>query len=216
MNGKQDNLATLHRTKIIAIVRARQSRELLEVVEAIHAGGVRVVEIAMNTPGALEIVAEVKRRLGEKILVGAGTVLDSEAAAAAIRAGAQFVLSPVFRADMIAACRRYGCIVIPGALTPTEILAAWESGADLVKVFPTSQVGPSYIKAIKAPLPQVDLVAVGGVDQHNAAEFIAAGCAAVGVGSALISPRLVEQRDFEGLKQRAEQFVRAVASSTTA
>jgi len=170
----------------------------------------------MTTPGALGVIEQAAARAEEGVLFGAGTVLDGESARAAILAGAQFVVSPAFKPSLVEVCRRYSIPVLPGAYTPTEILAAWEAGADMVKVFPASVGGPAFIKALVAPLPQIDLVPVGGVELDNTADFIRAGAAAVGVGSSLINQRLLDDGDFPALTERARRLIEAVAQGWAA
>lgn len=197
---------------IVAIIRADSPSDLIKTTEAIQAGGVNVIEITMTTPDALRVISEVSTRLGDTVLIGVGSVLDSETARAAMLAGAEFVVSPVTKPDVIEICNRYGKVVIPGAFTPTEILKAWESGADYVKVFPSSGVGPSYIKDIKAPLPQIPLIPTGGISAENAAEYLTAGATALGVGSSLVSSRLIESGNFAELTERAKKLVSAIKS----
>lgn len=199
-------LPKILQTGIIAIMRARSSEQLLAAAEAILAGGVDVIEVTMTTPGALDTIREAVARYGEQVAFGAGSILDTETARAAILAGAQFIVCPTLNRETIRICKRYSVPVVPGAYTPTEILTAWEAGADLVKVFPAEVGGPAYIKAIKAPLPQIQLVPVGGVDLNTTAEFIRAGAAAVGVGSALINQKLLDEGDFSEITRRAARF----------
>ncbi len=165
----------------------------------------------MTTPGALRVVEQATARYGKEVLFGAGSVLDAETARAAILAGAQFVVGPTLDLPTIELCKRYSVTVIPGAYTPTEILTAWQAGADMVKVFPAEVGGPGYLKAIKAPLPQVSLVPVGGVDLDTAADFIRAGAAALGVGSALINQKLLDEGNVAELTRRATRFREEVA-----
>ena len=206
----QDSLTLIRRTGIIAIMRAKSSDQLLHAADAIRAGGVCAIEVTMTTPGALAIIDLATARPDKYLLFGAVTVLDAESGRAAILAGAQFIVAPGFRPAVVELCRRYSVPVFPGAYTPTEIIAAWEAGADMVKVFPASVGGPDFIKALKAPLPQIELVPVGGVELDNTADFIRAGAAAVGVGSALINQKLLDARDFAALTDRARRFVQAV------
>lgn len=191
---------------IIAIMRAPSSEHLLNAAKAIFEGGVEVIEVAMTTPGALEVVKGAVEQFGDKVLFGAGTVLDPETARAAILSGAQFIVSPTLNLKVIEICRRYSVPVIPGAYTPTEILSAWEAGADIVKVFPASIGGPAYIKALRGPLPQVLLAAVGGVNLENTKDFIQAGVDVVGIGADLVNPKLLEERDFTEITRRAQNF----------
>jgi 2-dehydro-3-deoxyphosphogluconate aldolase/(4S)-4-hydroxy-2-oxoglutarate aldolase len=211
----RESLELIRSTGVVAIMRAKSSEQLLHAADAIRAGGVRVIEVTMTTPGALLVIEQAVARYGQDLLFGAGTVLDAESARAAILAGAQFIVAPTFSVPLIETCRRYSIPVMPGAFTPTEILTAWESGADMVKVFPASFGGPALIKAIKAPLPQIDLVPVGGVDLDTTADLIRAGAAAVGVGSALIDRKLLEAKDFATLTDRARRFVEEVARGRT-
>lgn len=202
-------------TYIIAVVRADTGGdELVRVVEAVAEGGVRCVELTMTTPGALralEVAAEKLR--GTDTVLGVGTVLDAETCRAAILAGAEFVVGPTVSIPVITTARRYGKVVIPGAYTPTEILTAWEAGADLVKVFPANVGGPEYIKAIKGPLPQVPLVPTGGVELDNIGAFMKAGAAAAGVGGNLVGKKLVESRDYAAITKNARAFADAVKAA---
>ncbi|MCG9128964.1 bifunctional 4-hydroxy-2-oxoglutarate aldolase/2-dehydro-3-deoxy-phosphogluconate aldolase [Candidatus Poribacteria bacterium] len=210
---KLEQMQRIESSGIVAIIRADRSHELIKVVEAINEGGVDVIEITMTTPGALQVITEVSQHFGDGILIGVGSVLDAETARLAMLAGAEFVVCPVTKNDVIEICNRYGKVVIPGAFTPTEILYAWETGADYVKVFPSSGVGHTYIKDIKAPLPQIPLIPTGGINVENAKDFIKAGSAALGVGSALVSNSIIESGDFNILTQRAKDLVTAVKSS---
>jgi 2-dehydro-3-deoxyphosphogluconate aldolase/(4S)-4-hydroxy-2-oxoglutarate aldolase len=210
----QKGMDIIRETGVIAIMRTRSPEQLLRAADAIRAGGVRAIEVTMTTPGALSVIEQATSRYqdaGQDVLFGAGTVLDAESARACILAGAQFIVSPSFNPALVELCRRYSVPVMPGAYTPTEILTAWECGADMVKVFPASIGGPALIKALKAPLPQIELVPVGGVNLDTAADFIRAGAAAVGVGSALINQKLLDAEDFSTLTERARRFVEEVA-----
>ena len=210
---KREQMQRIEACKIVSIIRANSSDELIKVAAAIKDGGVDVIEVTMTTPDALQVINDVANRYGDKLLVGVGSVLDAETARAAILAGAEFVVSPTTKLAVIEICNRYGKVVMPGAFTPTEILTAWESGADYVKVFPSSGVGPGYIKDIKAPLPQIPLVPTGGVNIENAGEFIASGAAALGVGSALVNNRIIEAGHFNLLTENAKQLVAAVQAA---
>jgi len=207
----QSVLDGLLETGVVAIVRLDSSESLVRVAEAIAAGGVRHIEFTMTTPGALRTLEEVTARYGDDVVFGAGTVLDPETARAAILAGARFIVAPNLNPAVIGLCNRYGVVSMPGALTPTEILQAWEAGAGVVKVFPASALGgPEYISAVRAPLPQVRLAPVGGVDLENVSAYIRAGAACVGVGSSLVSNRLVAGGDWAALTERARGFVEGV------
>ena len=207
---KQEQMERIEKCGITAIIRASSSAELIDVAAAIKEGGVDVIEVTMTTPNALQVINEVSQKYGDEVLVGVGSVLDAETARAAILAGAEFVVSPVIKLDVIELCNRYSKVVIPGTFTPTEILTAWENGADYVKVFPASQVGPGYIKAVKAPLPQISLIPTGGVNVDNAGEFIKAGATALGVGGSLVDKKVIAEKRFEVLTERARQLVEEV------
>ncbi|HSW43243.1 MAG TPA: bifunctional 4-hydroxy-2-oxoglutarate aldolase/2-dehydro-3-deoxy-phosphogluconate aldolase [Patescibacteria group bacterium] len=196
----------LRDSAVIAIMRARSSDQLLDAAEALRAGGVTAIEVTLTTPGSLDVIRAAIQRFEGRVLFGAGTVLDPESARAAILAGAQFVVAPSLHVGTIEMCRRYSVPVMPGAFTPTEIVAAWQAGADYVKVFPASLGGPGLIKAIRGPLPQVRLVPVGGVDLTNTAEFVRAGADVVGVGGELVSQQLLDARDFATITEIAGRF----------
>ena len=204
-------LECINTTGIIAILRASSSDSLLKAAEALHAGGVLAIEVTLTTPGALEVIREAQQKLSQEIYFGAGSVLDPETTRAAIFAGANFIVAPSLNLDVIKLCRRYSIPVIPGAFTPTEIVTAWEAGADLIKIFPASVGGPEMIKALKAPLPQIDLVPVGGVEISNTASFFRAGAAAVGVGSSLVNDPLLSRGDYDEITSRAKQFIQEAA-----
>jgi 2-dehydro-3-deoxyphosphogluconate aldolase/(4S)-4-hydroxy-2-oxoglutarate aldolase len=213
---KEKDLQRIVDCGIVAIVRFDRPEELVEVAQAIKAGGVDVIEFTMTTPNALSIIAASAEEFGEEVLLGAGTVLDPETARAAILSGARYIISPTLNPQVIELCHRYGVIAVPGAFTPTEILTAWEMGADMVKVFPAAAMGPGYIKDILSPLPQVRLLPVGGVSVSNVAEFIKAGATAVAAGSSLVDKRAVAERDFARLAEIARQFVTAVREARDA
>ncbi len=209
--NKDHCLERLTKTGIIAIMRAKTSDQLLKAADAIKAGGVDAIEVTMTTPNALDVIKQAVSRYGSDVLFGVGSVIDPESARVAILAGAQFVVCPTLNIKTIALCRRYSVPVMPGAFTVTEILEAWERGADIVKVFPASIGGPSYIKAIKAPLPQVKLMPVGGVNHETTSEFIRAGCEVVAVGSALVDQTLLDEQKFDVITERAIRFREEVA-----
>jgi len=209
--SKEDVLARIRDVGILPVVRAESADEAVRAIDAIREGGVSILEITMTVPGAIRLIEDVSRRLGRDAVVGAGTVLDPETARACILSGAQFVVSPALRRETIACCRRYGIPIFPGALTPTEVLTAWEAGADMVKVFPCSALGgASYIKALKAPLPQVDLIPTGGVNLQTAADFIKAGSTALGVGAVLVDLKALREGKAALLTERARQLVEIV------
>jgi 2-dehydro-3-deoxyphosphogluconate aldolase/(4S)-4-hydroxy-2-oxoglutarate aldolase len=198
-------------SKVIAVIRMSDTDKLVKVAEAIKQGGVKAIEITMTTPSAIEIIAAMAKKKSADVLIGAGTVLDPETAAQVIHAGADFVVSPVTNFEMIRICRQYDTFVAPGAFSPTEILAAWEKGADVVKVFPATSVGPKYFKDIKGPLPQVRLMPTGGVSIENAREFIANGACCVAIGTALLDRKAIETENWDILTQKAKTLVDSLA-----
>jgi 2-dehydro-3-deoxyphosphogluconate aldolase/(4S)-4-hydroxy-2-oxoglutarate aldolase len=204
---RDEVLDTILATKVIAVIRMSDAGKLTRVVEAIRKGGVRAIEIKMTVPSALEIIAEMAGRKPAGTLIGAGTVLDAPTAEKVIRAGAEFVVSPITNLSLIAACRRNDTFVAPGALSPTEIMVAWENGADVVKVFPATSVGPAYFRDLRGPLPQVRLMPTGGVNLENAREFIRSGACCVAVGTALLDKKAIEAEDWETLAQKARTLV---------
>lgn len=191
---------------IVAVVRAESGASLAEVVEALVQGGVTAAEVTFTVPDALEAIRGVKAALGDRVVLGAGTVLDPETARAALLAGAEFVVSPAVNLDVIRLCRRYDKAVFPGAFTPTEVITAWEAGADVVKVFPADVGGPAYLKALRGPLPQVRLMPTGGVDLNTALDFLKAGACCLGVGSSLVDPKLIVKKDFQKIQELAGGF----------
>jgi 2-dehydro-3-deoxyphosphogluconate aldolase/(4S)-4-hydroxy-2-oxoglutarate aldolase len=209
--SREQSIRIIRETGVVAIMRAQSSEQLLRAADAIREGGVQAIEVTMTTPGALQVIEQAASKYDQDVVFGAGTVLDAESARAAILAGAQFIVAPTLNRELIALCRRYSIPSMPGAYTPTEALTAWECGADMVKIFPSSVGGPAFIKALKAPLPQVELVPVGGVGLDNTADFIRAGAAALGVGSSLINQKLLDAGDFAALTERARGFIQAVA-----
>jgi 2-dehydro-3-deoxyphosphogluconate aldolase/(4S)-4-hydroxy-2-oxoglutarate aldolase len=205
--NKSDKLNIIRETGIVAIMRAKSSEQLIAAADAIKAGGVRVIEVTMTTPGALGVIEAAKARYGEDGLFGAGSVLDSETTRAAILVGADFIVAPTLNKDLIALCNRYSIPVIPGCYTPTEALTAWEAGADMIKLFPASVGGADFVKAILAPLPHLEIVPVGGVNLDTAADFIRKGAAALGVGSSLVNQKLLDANNLDELTQRAKAFI---------
>lgn len=195
---------------IVAVVRAPDGSRLVEVVRALHEGGIDVAEITMTVPDALDVLRQVRRELGDKVLLGAGTVLDAETARAVLLAGAEFVVAPIVDLETIRLCRRYDKVVMPGAFTPTEILAAWQAGADIVKVFPADVVGPAFFKAMQGPLPQVRLMPTGGVNLTTAASFLKAGACCLGLGNQLVEPQALARGDMGRIRDLARQYVELV------
>ena len=214
---KQDVLKMVHEVGVVPVVRASSAEEATRIVEAIKAGGIPVIEVTMTVPRAVRVIEQVADAYGDEVLVGAGTVLDAATARACMLAGAQFVVSPALDLDTIACCRRYGVAVMPGALTPTEVVHAWSAGADVVKVFPCGALGgASYIKSLKAPLPQIELIPTGGVSLSTAAGFITAGAFALGVGVDLVDVRAVREGRAESISATARSYVEAVRAAREA
>src|SRR6516162_478198 len=210
--SKETDLRHVLDSGIVAFVRSPDSGQLVEVTRALADGGVTVVEITMTVPDALDVVRAVRRALGDRLLLGAGTILDAETARAALLAGAEYLVAPTVNLDVIKMCQRYDKLVMPGAFTPTEILTAWEAGADIVKVFPADVVGPAFFKALRGPLPQVRLMPTGGVDLTTAAAFLKAGACCLGVGGQLVEPKAVAERNFDRIRELARQYVAVVQS----
>jgi 2-dehydro-3-deoxyphosphogluconate aldolase / (4S)-4-hydroxy-2-oxoglutarate aldolase len=214
--NKQQVLDRITATGLIPVIRARSAEEALSAVAAIQKGGLSILEITMTVPDAVTLIGEVTRSAPEA-LVGAGTVLDAQTAQACIAKGARFVVSPAIDADTIRACREADVVVLPGALTPTEVVTAWRLGADLVKVFPANAVGgPSYIKSLKAPLPKIGLVPTGGVNLKTAKDFLAAGASALGVGADLVDLAALRRGEAHFLTERAQQFLALVKEARAA
>ena len=212
--AKSEVIQRIRDIGIIPVVRASSAEEATQVVEAIKAGGVTILEITMTVPGAIQVIEQLVKRFGDGTVVGAGTVLDPEVARACISVGAQFVVSPAFNLETIKCCRDQDIPVMPGALTPTEVVTAWNAGADFVKVFPCGAVGgASYIKSLKAPLPQIELVPTGGVSLKTAGSFIEAGAAAIGVGADLVDVKAIRAGLPQKITEAARAYVEAVRSA---
>jgi 2-dehydro-3-deoxyphosphogluconate aldolase / (4S)-4-hydroxy-2-oxoglutarate aldolase len=209
--SKETDLRRVLDCGIVAVVRSPDGQQLVEVARALADGGVTVVEITMTVPDALDVVRQVRRALGDRLLLGAGTILDPETARAALLAGAEYLVAPTLNFEVIRLCQRYDKLVMPGAFTPTEILAAWEAGADIVKVFPADVLGPAFFKALRGPLPQIRLMPTGGVDLKSAAGFLCAGACCLGVGGQLVDPKAVAAGDFDGIRNLARQYTAVVA-----
>ncbi len=209
--SKAEILKQIEDLGLVPVVRASSADEAMQVIEAIRAGGVNVLEITMTVPGAVRVIEKVADKYGSDVLVGAGTVLDPETARACLLAGAQFIVSPALNLDTIAMCHRYSAPIMPGVLTPTEVITAWSAGADIVKVFPCGSVGgASYIKNLKGPFPQVKMIPTGGVSLATAADFIKAGAAALGVGTDLVDVKAIREGKAGVVTERAKQFVQIV------
>ncbi len=205
--SRHEDLQRVLNTGMVAIIRATSGDQLVSVARALYEGGIDVIEVTFTVPNAVEVLSAVRKDLGNKILLGAGTVLDPETARTAILAGAEFLVSPVVNLDVIKLATRYDKLIMPGAYTPTEILTAWEAGADVIKVFPAEIGGPSYLKAIKGPLPQVRLMPTGGVNLNTLESFIKAGACAVGLGSSLVEKDAVEQGNMTRIRDLSQQYV---------
>jgi len=195
-------------------VRAPSPEAAIQAVGAIYRGGIRAVEITMTVPGALKALEHVADEFGDRLMLGAGTVLDAESARSCMLAGAEFFVTPALKLSTVEICQRYSKVIMPGALTPTEVMTAWEAGADLVKIFPCGNVGgPKYIRALKAPLPQVEMVPTGGVNLENAADFLRAGSAAIAVGSEMVNLRALAMGNLEVIEETARRFLSVITET---
>lgn len=209
--SKTNTMQRIREIGLVPVLRATSAKEAMTIADAIIAGGVTVLEITMTVPGAIQVMEQLIRHHGEKLLVGAGTVLDAETARACILAGAQFVVSPALDVRTIELCLRYSVPVMPGALTPTEIVAAWQAGADVVKVFPCSALGGAkYLKALQGPLPQIQLIPTGGVSLSTAEEFLSAGAFALGVGSDLVDAKAAAEGRTDVITENARKYIEIV------
>ena len=206
-------LQKLSTEKVVALIRAESPDGLLDCADALAAGGLTSIELTMTTPGAIRMLEKVSAER-PNFLFGLGTVLDAETARAGILAGAKFIVTPALRPEVITLCQRYSVPIFCGALTPTEVINAWERGADAAKVFPAEFFGPAYIKSLKAPLPQVELVPTGGVTAENVGEFIKAGAFATAAGSSLVEAKALKEKNWAAITAKAQAFVKAVAAAT--
>jgi 2-dehydro-3-deoxyphosphogluconate aldolase / (4S)-4-hydroxy-2-oxoglutarate aldolase len=206
-------LSKIKSEKVVALIRADSPDGLLDCAKALAEGGLTSIELTMTTPGAIRMLEKASAELPD-FLFGLGTVLDAETARVGILAGAKFIVTPALRPDVITLCRRYSVPIFCGAFTPTEILNAWEAGADAAKVFPAEFFGPSYIKSIKAPLPHVDLVPTGGVNADNVGDFLKAGATATAAGSSLVDAKALKEKNWAAITAKAKAFVAAVAAAT--
>ncbi|NLN19303.1 MAG: bifunctional 4-hydroxy-2-oxoglutarate aldolase/2-dehydro-3-deoxy-phosphogluconate aldolase [Firmicutes bacterium] len=204
------HLQRIERSGVIAVMRGMQADTVLQVARALKAGGIDILEVTVDAPGALRMIEKVTAELGNEALIGAGTVLDPETARAAISAGAQFIFSPTLNTEVIEMANRYGKAVIPGVMTPTEIVQACSAGASAVKIFPAGILGPSYLRQIRGPLPQIPLIPTGGIGAENAAAFIHAGAMAVGVGGALVDLKAISAGHFDIITEKAKELVRII------
>jgi 2-dehydro-3-deoxyphosphogluconate aldolase / (4S)-4-hydroxy-2-oxoglutarate aldolase len=211
---KQTILSSIIDIGIVPVVRVTSPEGAIKSIEAIYRGGIRAAEITMTVPGALKALEKVADQFGDKIVLGAGTVLDAETARMAMLAGAEFFVSPNLRIATIEMAQRYSKVVMPGALTPTEVLTAWEAGADIVKIFPCGNVGgPKYIKALKAPCPHIEMIPTGGVNLETAGEFLKAGACAVAVGAEMVDAKAVKEGRFEVIEEKAKQYLAVIAKA---
>jgi 2-dehydro-3-deoxyphosphogluconate aldolase / (4S)-4-hydroxy-2-oxoglutarate aldolase len=212
--NKSEVLKRIKEIGIVPVVRAASADEAMRAIDALQEGGISVLEITMTVPGAVAVIEELSKRFENEVMVGAGTVLDAETARACMLAGAQFIVSPAFNLATIEVCSRYSIAVVPGALTPTEVVTAWQAGADAVKIFPCGAVGGAkYLRALKAPLPQVELIPTGGVTLQTAGEFIRAGALALGVGAGLVNPKAIRDGQPEKVSKAARAYVAAVRAA---
>jgi 2-dehydro-3-deoxyphosphogluconate aldolase/(4S)-4-hydroxy-2-oxoglutarate aldolase len=211
MASRTEVLEIVLRTKVIAVIRMRDAVKLGHVTAAISRGGVKAIEITMTVPGALEIIRRMAGTKSDGTVVGAGTVLDAVTALAVLEAGADFIVSPILIPEIVRVCREADVFVAPGAFTPTEIVTAWNLGADVVKVFPATSLGPAFFKDLQGPLPGIRLMPTGGVGLDNAAEFIRRGACCVAVGTALLDPAAIERDDWEAITRRARTLVESLA-----
>lgn len=210
MRTKTENMDIIRDTGIIAIVRIDTEFEIEPLFEAVRDGGIKVIEITMNTPNAIKMIETVTKKFSDDMVIGVGTVLNSKTAKIAILSGAEFIVTPILRKDVITMCGKHSKIVIPGAFSPTEILDAWEYGADMVKVFPAGSLGSGYIKTIRGPLPQIKFVPTGGININNAGEFIKVGSTALGIGDSLINKKIVKEKRFDEIRELSAKFIKVV------
>jgi 2-dehydro-3-deoxyphosphogluconate aldolase/(4S)-4-hydroxy-2-oxoglutarate aldolase len=213
MNSREI-LAFITQAGIVPVVRTSTAEAAVQAIEAMYQGGIRAAEITMTVPGAIRALEKVADRFGDKIMLGAGTVLDPETARACMLAGAEFFVTPSLRVSTIEMVKRYSKVICPGALTPTEVLTAWEAGADVVKIFPCGNVGgPKYIKALKGPFPQIEMIPTGGVNLETAGDFLKAGACAVAVGGELVDAKSIKEGRFEVIEERARQYLAAIGKA---
>ena len=199
---------------VVPVVRTSSAESAVLAIEAVYRGGIRAAEITMTVPGAIKALEKLADEFGDKLVLGAGTVLDPETARICMLAGAEFFVTPSLRLATIEMAKRYSKVICPGALTPTEVLTAWEAGADIVKIFPCGNVGgPKYIKALKGPFPQIEMIPTGGVNLETAGEFLKAGACAVAVGGELVDGKLIQEGRYDRIEEKARQYLAAVAKA---
>ena len=216
MRTKSEIISLLTNPGIIAVIRAQTPEQILPLSEALIAGGIIAIEITMTTPNAIEAIRSAREKIGNRALIGVGTVLDLESCRASIAAGAEFVVSPICRTELVAPAHAANRAIMLGAFTPTEAQIAHEAGADFIKLFPAESLGTGYIKAVRAPLPHLRIIPTGGMDVHNVADFFKAGCEAVGLGSSLVSSKILQDADWPELTRRARAFVQAARQARIA
>ncbi len=212
-DARADTVRRIEACGVVAVIRLQDGSRLRAVVEALAEGGITALEVTMTVPRAIELIGEIAPTLPPGFVIGAGTVVDAETARSAVAAGARFIVGPVFRPAVIDAAHAAGAAAMPGCFSPTEILAAWDSGADVVKVFPATALGPAYFKDLRGPLPRVKLMPTGGVSLENAGEWIKAGAVAIGVGGALVDPKLVAAGQYAAITERARRFIERVKTA---
>jgi 2-dehydro-3-deoxyphosphogluconate aldolase / (4S)-4-hydroxy-2-oxoglutarate aldolase len=211
---KQTILSFIKDIGIVPVIRTNSAESAVKAVDAIYRGGIRAAEITMTVPGAIRALEKVADAFGDKLVLGAGTVLDPETARACMLAGAEFFVTPNLRPSTIEMARRYSKVIMPGALTPTEVITAWEAGADIVKIFPAGNVGGAkYIKALKGPFPQIEMIPTGGVNLETAGEFLKAGACAVAVGAELVDAKSIKEERYDAIEAKARQFLDVVAKA---
>lgn len=215
MDSRREIADAIERLGVVAIIRMKDAAKLRDVFDALAEGGVRAIEVTMTVPDAVSLIRKLAAALPPNLLLGAGTVLDADTVRAVVDAGARFVVSPVFRPQIVTECHARGVVAAPGCFTPTEILNAYDLGADLIKVFPATALGPQFIRDVRAPLPQVKLMPTGGVSLDNAGEWIRAGAAAVGAGSALLDARAIDEGRLDVITANARKIVASVAAART-
>ena len=211
MSNKLEIISAIKKYKICAIIRGAEAEKTAKIAQSLFDGGIRLIEVTFNTDKAIEMIEAIKRTMGDKMYVGAGTVLDQETAKLAINAGAEFILSPSISEGMIKICNRYGKVAIPGIMTPSEAVRAMELGADILKLFPAGELGPGYLKSIRSPLNHIEFIAVGGINLENAKSFMKSGAIGLGIGSSLVDNSLVINSKFTELEKRANSFVKLLA-----
>lgn len=211
---KQSILSFITEIGIVPVVRTSTAEQAIDAIDAIYEGGIRSAEITMTVPGAIQALEKVAAKFGDRIMLGAGTVLDPETCRACFLSGAQFIVTPSLRISVLEMAHRYSKPIMPGALTPTEVITAWEHGADIVKIFPAGNMGgPKYIKALKGPFPHIEMIPTGGVNLDTAGEFLKAGACAVAVGGELVDGKTLKEKRYDVITERARQYLAVVAKA---